>query len=586
MNKPASCELPRLLMLSLALVQGLALFGLYKAISLKIWPYQQPLWLFPLYTLVITVPLIAQLALYKESISRTLRWLLPFSVLVAATAAYTGWQAEPAEFIRTYSLAFAFCLTIGITCFKAVMYIQQRSYGEPISYAALFKYSWRNFLVVGLSLIFVLIFWGILVLWAALFKAIGLGFFEWLFSKDWFLFPVLTLAGGMAIIIFRNLTSVIDVIARVLQAMSRYLLPLLIGVSITFLAMLPFTGLNTLWNTRSGSLLLLWLQALTLFFVNTVYQDGSQAPPYSVALHRFIYLGIAVLPIYSVIIIYGLYLRIAQYGWTIERCWGILIWLLLALFAAGYLWGILRHRDNWIRTLGRVNIVMGLVVMLSMLLVNSPLLDFRKISLDSQMARLNRGEIELVDVDVHYIARNLGRPGYLALQKLKASSSATAEFIAEIDTQYRPGKQINEPPDLLNFTASLEVWPRDTHIPESLLPVLHAWSIENFQEWRAPQDYALVKSDLNGDGLEEYVLIETLAGFGQAQLWRQTGDAWERTSMSKIGNRNSNDLKAFIEKDQITIATPQWKQLEIGDVIFRVDEDFKADEAASLEPEE
>ena len=96
MNTLPRCELPRIRMLGIALFQGLALFALYKAIDLKVWPHNEPAWLFALFTLAIATPLLAMLAICKESISRTLSWLLPFSALaVAAAMVHIEAQAFP-----------------------------------------------------------------------------------------------------------------------------------------------------------------------------------------------------------------------------------------------------------------------------------------------------------------------------------------------------------------------------------------------------------------------------------------------------------------------------------------------------------
>ncbi len=50
--------LPKKLMLSIAVAQGLLLFALYKAEDLKVWPSDAPLWNYPLWTLAIAVPVL------------------------------------------------------------------------------------------------------------------------------------------------------------------------------------------------------------------------------------------------------------------------------------------------------------------------------------------------------------------------------------------------------------------------------------------------------------------------------------------------------------------------------------------------
>jgi len=77
----------------------------------------------------------------------------------------------------------------------------------------LFTNSWRNFLVGVLAGIFTLIFWLILVLWGQLFKVIGIDFFMDLFTEDWFVIPVLAVAFGLGVSLFR------DLIREVLEAL-------------------------------------------------------------------------------------------------------------------------------------------------------------------------------------------------------------------------------------------------------------------------------------------------------------------------------------------------------------------------------
>ncbi|MEE9491786.1 MAG: DUF4153 domain-containing protein [Gammaproteobacteria bacterium] len=588
MNTSDSGKLPHIQMLSLALFQGLALFAIYKAIDLKVWPYSQPAWIFALITAVITTPLMAQLTIFKGTIKQTLTWLLPFNALAIAVAAYTGFQAEPVEFIQAGTLVFPFIITLGIACFKALMYIQQYSSNEPISYAALFRYSWRNFLVLCLSLLFVLIFWGVLMLWAALFKTINVEFFSLLFEEKWFMFPALSLACGFAIITFRNLTDILDVIANVLQAMIKFLLPLLVAISVMFMIALPitgfnsfwgtnndsasiFSGLNSLWKTGHGSALILWLQTLILFFVNAVYQDENRITPYTATLHRFIYFGVALLPIYSAIAFYGLYLRVGQYGWSVDRCWGMLIWLLLALFSTGYCWGIVRHRDNWIRTLSRVNIVMGLIILVTMLLVNSPLLDFRKISTNSQLAQFNSGKISIENFDIRYIARHLARPGYLALQNFKVEhTDKYPEIVATIDELYRSRGMDSSTPDLQTFSDQLVIWPSNIEVPASLIEKIFDWRQENNPVSRFSSKTILLALDLNDDGGHEFIILDQM-NWPRAQLWRRIDETWQSSEMNVSGDWMNLDLVAIIESGDITVTMPEWKQIRLGDLLISVD---------------
>jgi len=244
-------------------------------------------------------------------------------------------------------------------------------------------------------------------------------FFRDLFREDWFIFPVLGFALGLGMIIFRNLTRVIDTITKLLHALIKLLLPLIVTVAVIFLAALPFVGLDVLWATGNGTALLLWLLAVILFFTNAVYQDGRETNPYAPVVHRLIFSGLCIMPIISALSLYGLVLRLNQYGWSVERCWAFVVWLILTLLAVGYVMGIVRRRAEWTIDLARVNRYMGLVVLALMILANSPILDFRKISLNSQLNRVDSGQIELEEFDFWYAKQHLARPGYLAMEEMK-----------------------------------------------------------------------------------------------------------------------------------------------------------------------
>ncbi len=351
-------QLPAKLMALISLLQGLGLLYLHQAIELHYWPHQQPQWLFAFYSLVFIWPTMLLLGLNHNNGRAIVKLTLPFALLSGLLGYYIGHQVTPIEHIRFNALLYSFVFTMTIATFKALMYSQQWASGEKVTYSALFIWSWRNFLTLSLALLFAGSFWLVLMLWGALFEAINIDFFSDLFEERWFYYPAIALANGFGIIIFRNLTRIIDTITRLQQALMKFLLAVLSLVSLLFLSALPFTGLDPLWES-GGSSLILWMQALMLFFVNAVYQHDSDTWPYPLWLHRFIYIGVAVLPIYSLISCYGLSLRIDQYGWSLSRYWAFLIWFLLALFPLGYWWGIAKYRDRWTLQLGRTNLAIG-----------------------------------------------------------------------------------------------------------------------------------------------------------------------------------------------------------------------------------
>ncbi len=561
---------PSKTLLLIALAQGLALLLLHQSIEFKFWPYENPQWLFSFYSIATVTPIMLLLGLSDGSERTVYRWALCFSVAVFFVGYYIGSQALPITHVNYSGLLVAFVLTLLVATFKGLMYVQHLAAGVPLSYSMLFRLSWRNFLTLALSLLFTLCCWGVLMLWAGLFKAIDIDFFYDLFTEPWFYYPTLALANGFGVIIFRQQSNVIDTITRIQQALMKFLLVFLVFVSILFLVTLPFAGLSPLWES-GGSMLILCMQAIMLFFINAVYQDDPESNPYPITLHRFIYLGVALLPIYSVISAYGLSLRIDQYGWSLSRCWAFLLWALFALFSLGYLWGIVKLKDHWLRQLSWVNVRMGLLVLVLMFIVNSPLMDFRKISVSSQLSRLDSGKISLSEFDYQYFRRNLVKPGYLALKELKENVSKThPEIVVRINALYAKVEFDGVGSSEELFLSAINTM--GLEIPSGLGNAIYG--LMSKSPWRISNniDYYLFSVDLNSDSKPEYILAEESNNLNQLTMFYMKNGEWKSRSLNMVFvDRNLSEVVIdAVKKKEYQAREAQWNDIEIGGVLFRV----------------
>ena len=556
-------SLPRVAMLIIAVVQGILLFALYRTFDTDVWPSESPLWSYPLWTLVTAVPLLLLLSLQRDNIRQVCQLVAGLAAVLALLAIYTGWQAEPFGEFALFSLSCAFSLSMTLACFKALMYLQQRANQVPLTYQVLFTNSWRNFLVTALSVIFVCIFWLILVLWGELFRVIEIDFFRDLFREDWFIFPVLGFALGLGMIIFRDLTRVIDNITKLLHGLIKLLLPLVISVAVIFIAALPFVGLDVLWSTGNGTALLLWLLAIILFFTNAVYQDGRETNPYSPIIHRIIFSGLCVMPIISALSLYGLVLRLSQYGWSVERCWAFVVWLILTLLATGYVAGIIRRRAEWTIDLARVNTAMGLVVLAIMLLANSPFLDFRKISLTSQRNRVESGEIELREFDFWYTKRHLARPGYLAMNEMKQQVGDSDPELLELINNPVNKWQAQRMRNNEDMWTEMIYRPEPFNVPEGL----HNFIAKQYLGGENGES-VLFQVDLDDDGQNESLLFHLQDhGIAYSKFYYLTDDGWNAGILNHPGWRYGGDeVHDMIKNGDIIIVDPRFKHLEIGDV--------------------
>tara|TARA_R110000772_G_scaffold169101_4_gene280823 strand:- start:1192 stop:2883 length:1692 start_codon:yes stop_codon:yes gene_type:complete len=553
-------------MVAVSFIQGLCLLLLYRALEADLWPAQEPIWLTTLLAFLIAVPAFILFTVERENYRRLLICLGPYALLLVLIAAYTGLQMEPVEIVNVEALPAVFTLTIGIASFKALMYTQEYLKNKSISYGSLLSNSWHNFLVMGFSLLFLLLFLGILFLWGAIFDLIGIGLFSYLFRQDWFLIPAGSVAFGIAVITFRNLVNIVESVSRLLKTLLKFLLPILAVISVLFLAFLPFTGLETLWDTDYGSGLLLWLQALILFAVNAVYQTEKDELPYPLDMHRFIYVAIALLPIYSILIFYGMSLRIAQYGLTVPRCWALIIAGLMALFAIGYLISIIKKRDTWLHGLAWVNIRMGLFVMILMVLVNTPLLNLQGISAQSQLNRHLSGNISFAELDLNYLRWSLGRQGYLALEELKTLyQESDPELVANIDFVLESNRFTPLPQSVAEIENRLVTWPDSRELPEVILV-----SMQSGRRWE--RLYALFV-DLNNDGTEEILTFFKQDGFEQminGNIWVSEPVGWQAYPYSRSGVLSTEILDELLIQGAISQQANQWNDLILGGAIIRI----------------
>ena len=520
------------------------------------WPSQTPALYYPAWAVVLVWPTMALLAVGGRNSTRALAMVSVFTVVVTLLAAYLGWQESPLEEVGSPALDYAIPTAL-IACFKALMYLQPWAARQDATYGLLFALSWRNFMVVMLAASATAIFYGLAQLFGVVLIPIIV-----IFSL--LLFPLLTAAFGIGIHIFRGLANLMDGITGLLEGLLRLLLPLAVGGQVVFLIALPFVGLE---NASAG--FLLCLHGFVLFALNAVYQTGAKLP-YAKLMHRLLYVGIASLPIVTALSVYALYLRVDQHGWSVDRCWGAVTCALFGVFSLAYVWLILRKRDTWPTGLGRVNRVLGLLVLAVMLLANSPLLDFRAISLASQWARLESGKVMIRDFDFHYVKQNLGRPGWRKMQELieeyETSDPALAQFIREAKSKAhtshidwmlvrRPG-HVEVPPGVERAAANLleDGWRFGFHSEaQDLDPTAWRW----------------VVADLDADGEQEYVLILSTE-IEVLGIRVSKGDGGWQTGLLAPRNRlpAKTNVEEMVRDGRIRITERTVRDLVVGDLVL------------------
>ena len=571
-------HLPKLLMLATAGLQGLGMYLLYRSFDEGLWPSQSPMWFYPMISLVLLLPTGFLLTVERSRERATLVRVGAYGMVIGLLGAYVGYQAMPFGAVRIDGLSVTYAITLGIASFITLIFVQ-RQVTEALGYEPLFLFSWRNLVVGALSLAFL---GGVILmylLWAALFNEIGIGFFKELFGEIWFVALLGALSFGSGVIVFRGLTDVVDSISRLLSGIIKLLLPFLLVMTVVFLVALPFTGLEILWSTNQGTLLLMVLTFILLLCLNAVYQTGAGSSPYPSWLHHAITGALFTLPVFSALSFYGLYARLDQYAWTVVRYWAFVVWLTLCLFSFGYVLAVIKRRAAWPTMMASVNSILGVFVIVVLLLSNSPVLDFRKLSLASQMHRLTSGAVSPEDFDDQYLRAELARPGYLALQelteqdpvlwaRLKDGSDPLSETAGA-----QPGNL--EARDL-SRSASL---PRQKNgalvlAPADLvLPTPVAVAINALMAAEADTSAYVLAVDFDQDGQTEYAaLLFGPAGARQdgSYYFKEARGVWLRKALRR--SRSSGVLEFDqIQQTQAVLEPARLSNLVLGPWVFKPD---------------
>ena len=545
-----------------AILQGLSLYGLHLCFEHDLWPSQHPVFFVPVITALILWPIgIA----YLEGKANHRRVILITGLAVALTlplATYIGWQVTPWPDIQSEAILAGYIFSMIAIAFMLLLIIERYLIGQPWRYDDLYSASWNNGLVVLMTGALCIAVTLVLSLWSALFSVIGIQFFRTLFTHDLFiaLCGCITIALGISTL--RQRETIIRPLSKVASSLAQLLLPVVIIVELLFLLALPATGLAPLWVTGNGTALLMALTGLALLGTVVYYGETPNSTDHSRGMHVLITIGVIVLPILCLLSAYGLSLRVLQYGWTVERCWALAIWIVLTGFASSYALAALRHRSDWSLSLSQIN-RLGLYGSLALLLaIQSPLLDFRKISLASQIERTQLEGNEWANFDFGYSREMLGRPGWLHSTNLIEEIGEDNPELAELIKN--PPRRLPDAP--FAQKANLTLYPGDLLVPAPLLPIIRSESMGSVEQHIFPVQ-------LKTDGSTQFLVASRLnESFVSLAIYYVTPEGeWRRRELQSSDPIGMNDevLSALID-GRYAIDAPEFNALRINGTRYDV----------------
>lgn len=500
--------------IGIGVAQGFGLFWLHRASDgTATWPATQPLLFGPLLLVVGFLPVMLLAGVGRLRPMTLVLWTAVAGVALALLglhdiARQSADTLQQPPFLSPPAILFSAAALFIAHHLVAPADMERR---RIAGYPAYFDTATKSLVQLALSIGFTGAFWALLYLGAALFRIIGLDFLEDLLRRDWFYIPVSFVVFAVAV----HLTDVRDGLIRGVRTVGLMLLSWLLLVMTVivagFVAALPFTGLQGLWETGAATALVLAAAAALVILINAAYQDGrpDNRPP--AVLQIAVRVAAVLIAPLIVIAFWGLALRIGQYGLTPDRIIAAACAVVGAAFAFGYGWAALSpfwRKGEWMRPLEATTIGASVLALALILALFSPLLDPARLSVADQVARLERGAVTPDKFDYAFLRWESGKVGQAALERLTRSSNP--EIASRAQAERTTAQIRHRAPTDLPTPAEIRIRanPVGTTLPASFVEQYNRLRglLVHCADDDAPCEARLL--DLDRDGVAEVVVAD------------------------------------------------------------------------------
>lgn len=348
------------------------------------------------------------------------------------------------------------------------------------SYSRHFDTAWKQGVQIVLAAGFAMIFWGVLMLGAALFKLVEIDAFWRLIEHRWFQYPATTLALAVAIHVTDVQPSLIRGARSLALTLLAWLLPVLAAIVLGFLGSLPFISLDPLWRTHFATGLLLTAAGLLIFLINSFYQDGDNreavaAGGAAMGIKRLA-AGAGAIELIPLVALaaWALSLRVGQYGWSVERILAAALILVAGCYAIGYAAAVALSPAT-LKRIEITNFVTAYIFLALALALFSPLADPARLMVADQMARLETRAVRPDEFDFAALMFDGASWGHTALVRLSQEKdnpdAATINALAAhaLAATSRDGTAVPIGTQPADAAARIAVYPTGRALPASIL---------------------------------------------------------------------------------------------------------------------
>ncbi|WP_419420903.1 DUF4153 domain-containing protein [Legionella sp. D16C41] len=419
----------------IGIFQGTILYFLFTVSQNKIqWPASEPFIFLPMLMVTVFVPLLIIQGIASIRFKTIIIANLLIALTIVGIADYAIYrqvltnhnQVSLVSIVFLPKLFFLTSIALFITQALTLSGEQERRF--IATYPTYFNIAWKLGVQVLFTLAFVGFFWILLFLGSALFNLIHLTFFQNIITNTYFIFTATTLILAIALHITDINVRVIHGIRALCLTLLSWFLPLVAVIASLFLLSLFFTGLAPLWQTGHAGALLLLAAVILILLINAVYREGI----YEQSLFSRQYWA-AILSCYLLVpliglAIYALYLRIQQYGLSVERIYAVACMVIGTSYAISYALAAMLPKKRFILfTYG--NIATAFLILIILLALNTPLVDPARLFVANQLFRLQSGKVTPEKFDFAALQSKGLRFGQQALQKLQTTTGQGTQYL-------------------------------------------------------------------------------------------------------------------------------------------------------------
>ncbi|MBA3582489.1 MAG: DUF4153 domain-containing protein [Gammaproteobacteria bacterium] len=420
-----------------------------------------------------------------------------------------------------------------------------------------------------------LISWGVLWLWASLFEIVKISFFKDLFFDYNFAIVFCCVFGAVLLIVLRQVKLHEELIDKVFAFSGRVLSPVLALLSLTFVVVLPFTGLEPLWETKTAAATMLWLIVLSITFFNLAERNQLAATGWRKLVRNLSWLGLLALPIYCGLAAYAVYLRINQYGWTLDRLWGVWVCIAASLFALSYAILAARYGVHWNRFLKPANYMLSLVLLVLLIAPYTPAVNFYAISAHSQAQRILKNPVEPTIEELRYLRFNLGRAGVKQLEKLKIfyEKKGSASLVIDIDRLLKQKKrEVEDAAKDSEIEDYITLIPVNQAIPEDFRQYLETKEIDLMNRClEAGNKCYLFNINMDNYPDSEWVLLKDYYynTNGYVFSFNTKNSEWSQIASLTKSSGCAKNLRDSLMKGEYQAVPAMFKTLKIGNLEYQ-----------------